>query len=110
MCPRSEYDSVVWTDEMAGAYGIAAALLEHGDQVAARKAFLDRYEALVAKARAAGTPMRVSPSFGFDVGGREAAVQKAVDAGLLPVDRAQKFLPAPINGTPAITVDLKRLH
>lgn len=92
MIPRSEYDSVFWTEEMAGAFGIASALLEHGDQVAARKAFLDRYESLVAAARAKGEPMKVTPSFGFDVAGRQAAVQRAIDCGLLPQAKAHLYI------------------
>ena len=92
MVPRSEYESVFWTEEMAQAYGIAAGLLEHGDQVAARKAFIDRYESLVARARAAGEPMKVMPSFGLDVAGREAAVQKAVERGLIPLSKAQLYI------------------
>ena len=92
MCPRSEHESVVWTEEMAAAYGIAAPLLEHGDQVAARKAFLDRYEGLVTKARAAGVPVKVTPSFGWDAAGREAAIAKAVERGLLTVEKASKWV------------------
>ena len=111
MCPRSEYESVVWTDEMAQAYGIAAPLLEHGDQVAARKAFIDRYESLVQKARAAGTPVKVSPSFGWDAAGRDAAVQKAVNAGLLTQERAATWLAIDHSAPPAIVYDaVKRLQ
>jgi hypothetical protein len=92
MVPRSEYESVFWTEEMAQSYGIASPLLQHGDQVAARKAFIDRYESLVAKARASGEPMKVTPSFGFDVAGLEAAVQKAVERGLLPIAKARFYI------------------
>lgn len=110
MCPRSEYDSVFWTDEMAAAYGIAAPLLQHGDQVAARRAFLDRYGALVAKARAAGTPMKVTPSFGFDVAGREAAVQKAVERGLLPVAKAHLYLEHRVGNALALVPPVKAIQ
>jgi len=110
MCPRSEYESVVWTEEMAQAFGVASALLEHGDQVAARKAFIDRYEGLVASARAAGLPVKVTPSFGFDVAGRESAVRRAVERGLLPADKAQVYLPAPERPAPSLGYEPKRLQ
>lgn len=110
MIPRSEHDSVIWTEEMAQAYGVAAPLLEHGDQVAARKAFIARYEGLVAKSRAEGVPMKVTPSFGFSLSGRAAAVEKAVERGLLPKEKAQAYLPAPEAGKSALVgYDMKRI-
>jgi len=110
MCPRSEDESLFWTEEMAKAYGVAAPLLHHGDQVAARKAFIDRYESLVATARAAGVRMKVTPSFGFDRAGREAAVHRAVERGLLPAAKAQVYLPAMDNAAPSIGYEPKRLQ
>jgi len=115
MCPRSEYESVVWTEEMAQAYGLAAPLLEHGDQVAARKAFIDRYESLVAKSRAAGVPVKVTPSFGWDAAGREAAVLRAVERGLIAGAQVAHYLriAAPVDegARPALPMpELKRLQ
>lgn len=112
MCPRSEYESVVWTEEMAQAYGLAAPLLEHGDQVAARKAFIDRYESLVAKSRAAGVPVKVTPSFGWDAAGREAAVLRAVERGLLTAEKASKWVEwNGLRDAPALPMpELKRLQ
>ncbi len=110
MIPRSEYESVIWTEEMAQAFGVASALLEHGDQVAARRAFIDRYDGLVASARAAGVPVKVTPSFGFDPAGREAAVHKAVERGLIPAAKAKVYLPAPQTGAPSLGYEPKRLQ
>jgi hypothetical protein len=110
MCPRSEDESLFWTEEMAQAYGVAAPLLQHGDQVAARKAFIDRYESLVATARAAGVPRKVTPSFGFDRNGREAAVHRAVERGLIPAARAQVYLPALETDAPSLGYEPKRLQ
>jgi hypothetical protein len=94
MIPRSESESVIWTDEMSYAYGIAAPLLEAGDAVAARRAFIDAYEGSVAKARSAGKPVKAWPSWGWDASGREIAVTNAVERGLLTHDQARGYLPA----------------
>jgi hypothetical protein len=93
MMPRSEQESVCWTDEMARAFGVASPLLEAGDQVAARRAFIDRYEFEVSAARRAGTPVKAWMSWGFDSTGRAPALAKAVELGLMKPAIAQKFLP-----------------
>lgn len=51
LCPTSEDETVVWTDEISQAYGVAAPLLEY-DAVAARMAFKESYSRLLAAARA----------------------------------------------------------
>jgi hypothetical protein len=70
MIPTDEQDSVVWTDEMAEAYGLAAPLLADGDRIAARMAFLEAYQAAVHRARAERRPPRWFPSLGMDPRGR----------------------------------------
>jgi hypothetical protein len=108
--PHSENESVIWTEEMAQAYGVAAPLIENGDKVAARRAFIDRYEWLVAKARESGTSMKVMPSFGFDAAGRESAIQKAIDKGLISKSKASLYLPKKATES-AITFDaIKRIQ
>jgi hypothetical protein len=91
MIPRDENASVIWTDEMSKAYGIAAPLLEHGDPVAARRAFIDRYQSEVARNRAAGIPVHAWPSWGWDERGRSAALAHAVEIGLLPARTAALY-------------------
>lgn len=91
MIPRSEDDSVMWTDEMARAYGMAAPLLERGDPIAARRAFIDRYESEVAAARRAGTPINVTPSWGRDAAGRGPALTRAMEVGMLSQASAAKY-------------------
>lgn len=83
MIPRDEYASVIWTDEMSKAYAMAAPLLDSRDQVAARRAFMDRYESEVRANRLAGKPVNAWPSWGWDERGRAGALAKAVDIGLL---------------------------
>jgi hypothetical protein len=100
MIPRSEYESVIWTDEMSKAFALAAPLLEAGDQVAARRAFIDRYESEVKAARAQGKPVNAWPSWGFDAAGRDQALAKAVETGLLLPQHAAIYAAAlPGGGT-----------
>lgn len=93
MIPHSEAGSVIWTEEMAQAYGVAAPLLNMGDHIAARRAFIEAYNSAVAKARLAGVPVKVTPSWGWDEAGRESAVRNAVERGLLPASKATLYLP-----------------
>jgi hypothetical protein len=86
MIPRDEDGTVVWTDEMAAAYGIAAPLLAQGEPIAARMAFLEHYRAAVAKARLDGVPVRWRPSFGRDPRDRERALAEAADKGRIARD------------------------
>ncbi len=51
MLPYDESTSVVWTDEMCQAWGVAAPLLEDGDKVGARMAFKESYARLIEEAR-----------------------------------------------------------
>jgi hypothetical protein len=81
MIPQDEAGSVVWTDEMAAAFGIAADLLAAGQTIAARSAFIESYERLVAEARAARRPVRWTPSLGTDASRRTAALEVALQRG-----------------------------
>lgn len=93
MMPRSENESVVWTDEMASAMNSAQPLLDAGDKVAARMAFIEHYEREVTKARREKAKVRWTPSLGHDKFGREAVLQKAVELNRISYDHAVKLLP-----------------
>jgi len=93
MIPRDEAASVVWTQEMAQAWGTARLLLDEGDQVAARMAFLERYRQLVQGARDKGEPAKWMPSLGFDQSGREAVLIEARDRGRLTAAHVAGLLP-----------------
>lgn len=98
LMPFDEAQSVVWSDEMAAAFGVCGPLLEQGDRVAARMAFKEAYSRLVNAARDAGVAVRWTPSLGHDAGGREAALLAAVDRGQLTLEHARALepkLPAP---------------
>lgn len=111
MIPRDEYRSVVWTDEMATAYGVAAPLLAEGDQVAARMAFREAYQAAVSRARDANRQPTWHPSLGWDPAGREAVLRDAVEKGRLPRPQAITALPHGrfTEGAPEAPEYVKRL-
>lgn len=91
---RDEAETVVWTEEMAQAWGICKPVMDMGDEVGARMAFKAAYERLVGDARRAGVPVKWSVSEGFDMERRIAAVQRAEAVGLLPPGQAVQALPA----------------
>jgi hypothetical protein len=101
MCPKSEAESVVWTDEMAEAFGIAAPLVEADDLIAARMAFREAYTAAVQRARDAHTSPRWWPSLGTDRGGRDQALRMAVARNRISAEQAARLLPG--FSAPAIT-------
>lgn len=93
MVPKDEGTSVVWSDEMCGAYGMAASLIANGDMIAARMAFLESYRKLVSAARARKYQVNWEPSLGHDPLGREDAIRQAVDVGRLTTQQAKYYLP-----------------
>lgn len=102
LCPRGEDDTVVWTDEIAQAFGVARPLLLEGDRVGARMAFKEAYARLTA---AGGKPQWMA-SMGHDTRGRVAPVMEAVRCGRLPRERAAVYL----AGLPGGESELKRLE
>lgn len=92
MMPMDEGATVVWTDEMASAWGVALPMLEE-DRTAARMAFRKAYERNVDEARRANIPAKWRPSLGFDKSGREAPIRNAVALGRLSVESAMRLLP-----------------
>ena len=92
MIPNGEGDTVVWTEEMAEAFGVAVKLLDE-DSIAARMAFKETYLKIVSRARDEGKPVQWQVSLGHDKSGREGPVLEAVRLGRLTTERAQKLLP-----------------
>lgn len=76
-----EMQTVVWTAEVAHAWGIAKPVLDLGDKVGARMAFKAAYESAVENARAAREPIDWSVSLGFDEKARNAVISEAVALG-----------------------------
>lgn len=91
MMPRSESQTVVWSQEMQEAYGIVAPIMD--DHVQARMAFKDAYSAAVTRARDTARPAQWTATLGHDPHGRETPILEAVKAGRLTADHAAALLP-----------------
>lgn len=90
-----ERNTVVWTREAREAFNIALPLLEEGDKIGARMAFIGAYERNVAVAKAAGAVPGAEVSEGWDKTLRTVAVEQAVTRGLLPPPRQEAVLALP---------------
>lgn len=86
-----ERETVVWTDEIAEAFGVAQEILDAGDKIGARMAFKAAYE----KAAQGVRKVKWIVSIGYDQEKRASAITEAVDKGLLTSQQARKYLPAP---------------
>lgn len=93
MIPHDESATVVWTEEMAQAFGIAKPLLAEGDKIGARMAFRDAYNRIVEQSKRNGAPVRWVPSLGHDPAGREAALTEAARLGRLSHAQVAGLLP-----------------
>lgn len=91
VCITDEKASVVWTDEIASAFGAARALA--GDLVAARMAFKEAYQRAVSEAKAKNMKPVWRVSLGYDLQGREIALREAVSKGRIPLGYAQSLIP-----------------
>ena len=114
MMPKNELESVVWTDEMAQAWGVASPLLNAGDVAGARNAFKDAYGKAVLHARIKRQPARWMPSLGNDVASRESVLLEAVRKRRLTAAHVAQLLPADAT-SPKMQevfeqVKLKNLH
>jgi hypothetical protein len=83
MLPRSEADTVVWTDEMREAYGLALPIMD--DRIAARMAFMEAYNRAMLSVPNPMVPPSWSVSFGSDVAQRAQKITEAVAMGRLPM-------------------------
>ncbi len=79
-----EATTVVWTDEIAQAWGVARPVMQIGDEVGARIAFRDSYDRLVEVARKARQPTQWNASLGHDPEGRTHVLTQAAALGRLP--------------------------
>ena len=95
MMPRSEDETVVWTEEMSGAYAAAYDLIIEGDRIAARMAFKGAYDRLCSEASMMQKPVVWKVCTGYDKTLIEPTLQKAVLAGRITQNLADKHLPAP---------------
>ncbi len=89
--PKSEYDTCVWTDEMASAFGTTRELIED-DPIAGRKAFTEIYSKLIAQSRSKNVSVNWSATLGQDVRGRFGPIHDAVNKGRLTQKQASLLL------------------
>ncbi len=82
----NEAATVVWTDEMAEAFGLARPLLLAGDEVAARMAFKEAYTRILADARERRVPPRWTATLGFDKAEQASVLQPHIAAGRIAAD------------------------
>lgn len=87
-----EYETVVLTEEIRQAMSASSPILEVGDKVGARMAFMSAYERLVVAARAEDLPAKWSVSLGYDPARRVIAIESAVRAKLISQETGAKYL------------------
>lgn len=87
-----EFDTVVLTDEIQVALQAAKPVLDLGDKVGARMAFISAYERLVNDARAQAVPVNWHVSIGYDAARRVEAITKALQMQRIPLEHAQKYV------------------
>ncbi len=101
LCPRSEDETVIWTDEISEAFGVARLMLED-DAVAARMAFKEAYARLLSEAREA----RRMATWKVSLGARSTrcpALKHAVELGLLPAADALRLVDETLPGHSALS-------
>lgn len=92
---REELDTIIWNGEVAGAMADARPILELGDKVGARMAFLSSYERRVEQSKAAGRQPEWTASLGTDPTRRQDAIERAVEQGKIGAAQAMTLLPSP---------------
>jgi len=65
-----EKKTIVWTDEIAQAFNITRPILDFGDKVGARMAFIDAYKRIVERNQTANVQPTVITSLGWDASSR----------------------------------------
>ncbi|AMM84130.1 hypothetical protein [Martelella sp. AD-3] len=84
-----ERETVVWSKETRAAWNVARPVMLTGDKVGARMAFIAAYDRLVGNAKLNGCTLSYEVSYGWDETGREAAIERAREHGLLGNGRAE---------------------
>lgn len=94
---RDEAETIVWTAEIAQAWGVVQPVMQAGDLIGARMAFKEAYSRIVGDARAQREPLRWIAALGHDSTRHLDALRRAADLGRLVDDdlAALAALPAP---------------
>jgi hypothetical protein len=91
--PKDERDSKVLTSEQKQALKTVSAMIDQGELIPARMAFIEKYKELVAESRANDEPVRYELEMGFDSQGRYDAAKVGIDSGQLERKEAIRLLP-----------------
>ncbi len=83
------------TDEMREAWAACGAILASGDQIGARRCFIEVYQRHVREADQNGAVARWSVTLGTDARLREARLKEAVEARRISLDQVRALLPGP---------------
>lgn len=89
---KDEAKTVIWTDEIAQAWAIAAPMATGRDTVAARMAFKEAYARITQEARDTKRRPVVEVSVGHDKAMRLEVLVKAVELGQIPMETALHHL------------------
>lgn len=92
MTANDEFETVVLTDEIQLALAASKPVLDAGDKVGARMAFISAYERFVSQSRDDAKPVSWHVSVGFDANRRIQAVTRAMELKRIPSDHGQKYL------------------
>ncbi|MGJ8515078.1 hypothetical protein [Carnimonas bestiolae] len=92
---QDENDTVIWTDEIAEAMGAARPILDGGDKVGARMAFIEKYARLVDTAKSSNRSPKWQASLGNDPARRQSVLDEGVRKGLLPQHHAENLIEPP---------------
>lgn len=92
---HDERETGALTEEMRAGWQTCQPILDLGDEVGARKCFLETYARCVEEARRTGTTPRWTVSLGTDPQLREQRLIEAVKAKRLTADHARTLLPGP---------------
>ena len=92
MTTNDEFETVVLTDEIQLALAAAKPVLDAGDKIGARMAFISAYERFVSQSREDARPVNWHVSVGFDASRRIQAVTKAMELKRIPREHGQKYL------------------
>lgn len=92
---QDENDTVIWTDEIAEAMGAARPILDGGDKVGARMAFIEKYARLVDTAKSSNRAPQWQASLGNDPARRQSVIEEGVRKGLLPQRHVETLIEPP---------------
>ena len=110
LASMDEDASIVWCAEIAQARWAAMPIMQEGDEVGARMAFLETYRGLVEQAKREHRHIEWIASPGHNAEGR-AVLQQAVERGQIAHSKVERYLPNPepdsgfVAGLLAATVD-----